>query len=198
MVELPSFLQQLGQGPGTLTVMRGGQSFQNVNFVVGLNRNGMRYCSVGSDIVAVDAERSRNAVDEWENCRHDRRRNATAAKYRDCGHGDAGYVDDNCVRISQRVGKRIVVPAGDLVQHRHDEGECGWLGGCVLFVGGQHRGDRFDRLERCRLGRLCTVSDAVAGRCVSGVLKDCRPVEIALRRLERDIPIVEAVASRPV
>jgi peroxidase len=37
VVVLPSFLEQQGQGPGTITVTRGGQNFQNVNFELGLN-----------------------------------------------------------------------------------------------------------------------------------------------------------------
>jgi peroxidase len=49
VVELPSFLEQVGRGPGAITVTRGGQSFQNVNFVVGLNRNGMAPQTAQSD-----------------------------------------------------------------------------------------------------------------------------------------------------
>jgi hypothetical protein len=40
VVVLPSFLKQVGQGPGSMTVTRGGQTFDNVNFEVGLNFSG--------------------------------------------------------------------------------------------------------------------------------------------------------------
>jgi hypothetical protein len=55
VVELPSFLQQLGQGPGAVTVTRGGQNFQNVNFVVGLNRNGMGPQTAQSDLTSLQS-----------------------------------------------------------------------------------------------------------------------------------------------
>jgi hypothetical protein len=40
VVVLPSFLTQVGEGPGTVTLTRGGQNFQDVNFEVGLNFGG--------------------------------------------------------------------------------------------------------------------------------------------------------------
>jgi peroxidase len=50
VVVLPSFLQQVGQGPGTITVTRGGQNFNNVNFEVGLNFSGTSKQTLQSDI----------------------------------------------------------------------------------------------------------------------------------------------------
>ncbi len=53
VVELPSFLQQVGRGPGAITVTRGDQNFQNVNFVVGFNRNGMSPQTTPSDLASL-------------------------------------------------------------------------------------------------------------------------------------------------
>ena len=52
---LPSFLQQIGQGPGTITVTRGGQNFNNVDFEVGLNFSGNTPQSLQSDIASLQS-----------------------------------------------------------------------------------------------------------------------------------------------
>src|SRR5580704_12414053 len=53
VVVLPSFLQQIGQGPGTVSVTRGGQNFTNVNVEVGLNWSGTTPQTMQSTIAAV-------------------------------------------------------------------------------------------------------------------------------------------------
>jgi peroxidase len=50
VVVLPSFLQQVGQGPGTVKVTRGGQNFNNVDFELGLNFSGASKQSLQADI----------------------------------------------------------------------------------------------------------------------------------------------------
>jgi peroxidase len=55
VVVLPSFLEQIGQGPGTITVTRGGQNFPNVNFEVGLNFSGTSPQSFQADLSSLQS-----------------------------------------------------------------------------------------------------------------------------------------------
>jgi hypothetical protein len=55
VVVLPSFLKQIGQGPGTIAVTRGGQNFQNVNFEVGLNFSGTTPQTMQSDLASLQS-----------------------------------------------------------------------------------------------------------------------------------------------
>ncbi len=55
VVVLPSFLEQIGQGPGTITVTRGGQNFQNVNFELGLNFSGNSQPSMQADLSSLQS-----------------------------------------------------------------------------------------------------------------------------------------------
>jgi hypothetical protein len=55
VVVLPSYMQELGQGPGTITVTRGGQNFQNVDFEVGLNWNGFTPQTFSADLSSLQS-----------------------------------------------------------------------------------------------------------------------------------------------
>ncbi len=55
VVVLSSFLEQIGQGPGTITVTRGGQNFPNVNFEVGLNFSGTSPQSFQADLSSLQS-----------------------------------------------------------------------------------------------------------------------------------------------
>ncbi len=55
VVVLPSFLEQIGQGPGAITVTRGGQNFPNVNFEVGLNFSGTSPQSFQADLSSLQS-----------------------------------------------------------------------------------------------------------------------------------------------
>lgn len=55
VVVLPSFLRQIGQGPGTITVTRGGQDFQNVNFELGMNFSGTTPQTMQTDLASLQS-----------------------------------------------------------------------------------------------------------------------------------------------
>ncbi len=144
VVELPSFLQQLGQGPGTLTVTRGGQSFQNVNFVVGLNRNGMGPQTAQSDLTSLQSMLS-GAGTQSTNGRTvgtTEGDNATAAgNTATVGTVTLGTSTTTASAFLSELESELSSLPAIWSSTGMTQRECGWLGGCVLFVGGQHRGD---------------------------------------------------------
>ncbi|HEV7999220.1 MAG TPA: peroxidase family protein [Planctomycetaceae bacterium] len=55
VVALPSFLKEVGDGPGTITVTRGGQTFPDVNFEVGLNLSGATPQTMRTDLASLQS-----------------------------------------------------------------------------------------------------------------------------------------------
>ena len=123
VVVLPSFLEQIGQGPGTITVTRGGQNFPNVNFEVGLNFSGTSPQSFQADLSSLQSILTGSGAQSTVGDNGGTTEGNTGDY--DGRHGKGWHRDDESVGITQRVGKRTVVPANELVWHGHDERNAG-------------------------------------------------------------------------
>ncbi len=144
VVVLPSFLKQIGQGPGTIMVTRGGQNFQNVNFELGLNFKGAGQQSMQSSLSELRAALA------GQGTLSSTRGNTNG------GSGGGGIADGNRhVHLIASHGldnRRVGGPdASDGDWHGSREFRRDFVRS--LDVGIRNRGCRFDGLERKRFER---------------------------------------------